>query len=108
MPVTKSIGDGGSWRGIDDRRAWRRSCHGLQDCKMKSPHAAVLGPHAGQVERYRATAPCRRSDATTGNLARPRNIDRRQLSAAYPQSRKREIWPSQQRLAAHEFTGVNL
>jgi hypothetical protein len=24
---------------------------GLQDCKMKSPHAAVLGLHAGQVER---------------------------------------------------------
>ena len=31
--------------------AMAQARHGLQDCKMKSPHAAVLGPHAGQVER---------------------------------------------------------
>jgi hypothetical protein len=34
------------------------------------------------------------------------NIDHRQLPAAYPQSQKREIWPVEQRLAAHEFTDV--
>ena len=31
--------------------AMAQARHGLQDSKMKSPHAAVLGPHAGQVER---------------------------------------------------------
>jgi hypothetical protein len=35
-------------------------------------------------------------------------IDHRELSAACPQSQKREIWPAQQQLAVHEFTGVNL
>ena len=75
---------------------------------MKSPHAAVLGPHAGQVERI-----MRRRHAVDQMLppvipTRLSNIDRRQLSAAYPQSQKREIWPVRQRLAAHEFTGVNL
>jgi hypothetical protein len=49
------------------------------------------------IRRYHGQSPARLS-----------NIDRRQLSAAYPQSQKREIWPVQQRLAAHEFTGVNL
>jgi hypothetical protein len=75
---------------------------------MKSPHAAVLGLHAGQVERI-----MRRRRAVDQTLpraipARLSNIDRRQLSAAYPQSQKREIRPAQQQLGVHEFTGVNL
>ena len=60
---------------------------------MKSPHAAVLGPHAGQVERI-----MRRRHAVDQMLppvipTRLSNIDRRELSAAYPQSQKREcVW----------------
>jgi hypothetical protein len=75
---------------------------------MKSPHAALLGLHVGQVERI-----MRRRHAVDQTLPpvypeKLSNTDRRQLSAAYPQSQKREFWPVQQRLAAHEFTGVNL
>ena len=58
---------------------------------MKSPHAAVLGLHAGQVERI-----MRRRHAVDQTLPpvypeRLSNIDHRELSAAYPQSQKREI-----------------
>jgi hypothetical protein len=75
---------------------------------LKSPHAAVLGLHVGQVERV-----MRRRHAVGQTLppVYPEKlsiIDRRQLSAAYPQSQKRGFWPVQQRLAAHEFTGVKL
>jgi hypothetical protein len=75
---------------------------------MKSPHAAVPGLHVGQVGRI-----MRRRHAVDETLPpvypeKLSNIDRRQLSAAYPQSQKREFWPVQQRLAPHEFTGVNL
>jgi len=49
---------------------------------MKSPHAAVLGPHAGQVERIMRRRHAVRSNATTGN---PPEAEQLLTVASYPQ-----------------------